>query len=102
MRAQGRHALTWIPRAVAVGGLRFSVAAADLRCDWFRMARAGLRFQVQAAAVGQEPPPRHVGMALAELSAADDAGHSYRLRWDGGAGASGVDRRGRRGADVCP
>src|SRR5215469_2483160 len=40
MRAQGRHALAWVPRAVAVGGLRFSAAAADLRCDWFRMARA--------------------------------------------------------------
>jgi hypothetical protein len=26
-------------------------------------------------------------MALAELSAADDAGHSYRLRWDGGRGS---------------
>ena len=87
MRAQGRHALAWIPRAVAVGALRFSVAAADLRCDWFRTARAGLRFQVQAAAVGQQPPSRHVGMALAELSAVDDAGHSYRLRWDGGRGS---------------
>ena len=86
MRAQGRHALTWIPRAVAVGALRFSVAGADLRCDWFRMARAGLRFQAQAAAVGQQPPSPHAGMALAELSAADDAGHSYRLRWDGGRG----------------
>jgi len=87
MRAQERHALAWIPRAVAVGGLRFSVAAAGLRCDWFRMARAGLRFQVQAAAVGQQPPSQHAGMALAELSAADDAGHSYLLRWDGGRGS---------------
>ena len=26
-------------------------------------------------------------MALTELSAADDAGHSYRLRWDGGRGS---------------
>ena len=86
MRAQGRHSLAWIPRAVAVGALRFSVAAAELRCDWFRMAQAGLRFQVQAA-MGQQPPSRHAGMALAELSAADDAGHSYRLRWDGGRGS---------------
>ena len=69
-------------RRVAVFG-----GAADLRCDWFRTARAGLRFQVQAAAVGQQPPSRHVGMALAELSAVDDAGHSYRLRWDGGRGS---------------
>ena len=87
MRAQGRHALAWIPRAVAVGALRFSVAAADLRCDWFRMAQAGLRFQVEATAVGQQPPSRHAGMALAELSAADDGGHAYRLRWDGGRGS---------------
>jgi hypothetical protein len=87
MRTQGRHALVWIPRAVAVGALRFSVPAADLRCDWFRMAQAGLRFQIQAAAVSQQPPARHAGMALAELSAADDAGHSYRLRWDGGRGS---------------
>jgi hypothetical protein len=87
MRAQRRHALAWIPRAVVAGALRFSVAAARLRCDWFRTARAGLRFQVQAAAVGQQPPSRHAGMALAELSAADDAGHSYRLRWDGGRGS---------------
>jgi hypothetical protein len=88
MRAEGRrHALAWIPRAVAVGALRFPVAAAGLRCDWFRMAQAGLRFQVQVAVEGQEPPARHAGMALAELSAADDAGHSYRLRWDGGRGS---------------
>jgi hypothetical protein len=87
MRAQGRHALAWIPRAVAAGASRFSVAAAGLRCDWFGMAQAGLRFQVQAAAVGQQPPSRHAGMALAGLSAADDAGHSYRLRWDGGRGS---------------
>ena len=87
MRAQGRDALAWIPRAVAVGALRFSVAAADLRCDWFRMAQAGLRFQVQVAVVGQQPPSRHAGTALAELSAADDAGRSYRLRWDGGRGS---------------
>src|SRR5260221_4126700 len=87
MRAQGRDALAWIPRAVAVGALRFSVAAADLRCDWFRRAQAGLRFQVQVAAVGQQPQPGHVGTALAELSAADNAGHSYRLQWDGGRGS---------------
>jgi hypothetical protein len=66
------------------------VAGADLRCDWFRMAQAGLRFQVQAAAVGQQLPSRHAGMALAGLSAADDAGHSYRLRWDGGRGGDRV------------
>jgi hypothetical protein len=87
MRAQGRHGLAWIPRAVAAGAVRFSVAAAGLRCDWFRTARAGLRFQAQAAAAGQQPPSRSAGMTLAELSAADDAGHSYRLRWDGGRGS---------------
>jgi hypothetical protein len=87
VRAQGRHALAWIPRAVAAGALQFSVAAADLRCDWFRLARAGVRFQVQGAAVGEEPLSRHGGMDLAELSAADDGGQSYRLRWDGRRGS---------------
>ena len=82
VRAQGRHALDWIPRAVAAGTLRLPVAAADLRCDWFRTARAGVRFQVQGAAAGQQPP-RHTGTDLAELSATDDAGRSYSLRWDG-------------------
>jgi hypothetical protein len=82
MRAQGHHALAWIPRAVAAGPLRLPVAAADLRCDWFRTARAGVRFQVQGAAAGQQPP-RHAGTDLAELSATDDAGRSYSLRWDG-------------------
>jgi hypothetical protein len=88
MRAQGRHALAWIPRAAAVGALRFSVAAADLRCDWFRVARAGLRFQIQGAPAGEQPLSQHAGMTLAGLSAADDAGQSYGLRWDGGRGSS--------------
>jgi len=86
MRAQGRGALAWIPRAVAVGASRLSVAGADLRCDWFRAARAGVRFQIQGAAAGQQPP-RHAGTAVAELSAVDDSGRSYRLRWDGGRGS---------------
>src|SRR5262249_10969419 len=86
MRAQGRGALAWIPGAVAVGGSRLSVAAADLRCDWFRAARAGVRFQIQGAAAGQQRP-RHAGTAVAELSAVDDCGRSYRLRWDGGRGS---------------
>jgi hypothetical protein len=86
MRAQRRHALAWIPRAVAVGALRLPVPAARLRCAWFRMARAGVRFQVQAAAVGQQPPSPPA-MVLGRLSAADDAGRPYRLRWDGGRGS---------------
>ena len=86
-RAEGRDRLTWQPRTVAVGGLRFLAGAAGVRCDWFRIARAGVRFQVQAAATGRRAPPRHVGMALAEMSAADDCGHPYRLRWDGGRGS---------------
>src|SRR5258708_26227499 len=52
MRAQGRDALAWIPRAVAVGALRFSVAAADRRCDWFPMAHARPPVHRQVAAVG--------------------------------------------------
>jgi hypothetical protein len=87
MRAQGRHDLAWIPHAVTIGAAGFSVAAADLGCDWFRVARAGLRFHVQAAAGDQQPASRHADMALAGLSAVDDGGHSYRLRWDGGRGS---------------
>lgn len=84
LRAQGPDALAWIPRAVAVGALQFSVATAAMRCDWFRMAQAGLRFQVQVATAGQQPPARNAATALAELSAADDGGRTYRLRWNGG------------------
>jgi hypothetical protein len=87
MRVQGRQALAWIPRAVAVGAWRFSVGTAGMRCDWFRSTRAGLRFQVQGAAVGEQPTARNADMALAALSASDDAGRSYRLRWDGGRGS---------------
>jgi hypothetical protein len=38
------------------------VAAADARCDWFRIAQAVMRFQVQAAAAGQQAPSEHVEM----------------------------------------
>jgi hypothetical protein len=86
MRAQAPAALAWAPRAVAVGDLRFSVAGAALRCSWFRASRAGLRFQLHAAAEGVRPP-EHVREALAELSASDDRGLGYRLRWDGGRGS---------------
>jgi hypothetical protein len=82
MRARGQQELAWIPRSVAAGTLRLSVTAADMRCDWFRAARAGVRFQVQGAAMGPQLAARHADVALAELSAADDAGRSYRLRWD--------------------
>jgi len=90
MRGQGRQALAWTPHAVAVGALRFSVGTARMRCDWFRIARAGLRFQVQAAAVGVQAPARNADTVLSTLSAADDAGRSYRLRWDGGRGSGRV------------
>jgi hypothetical protein len=83
MRAQGYQQLAWIPRSVAAGTLRLSVTAADMRCDWFRAARAGVRFQVQGAAMGPQLAAQHPDVALAELSAADDVGRSYRLRWDG-------------------
>ncbi len=85
-RSAGRHELIWTPRSVAVGALRFSLAGADMRGSWFRTARAGLRFQVEATAGGQPLLARHAVAALAELSAADDTGRSYRLRWDGARG----------------
>jgi len=61
MRAEGHHALAWIPGAVAPGPLRLPVAAADLRCDWFRTARVGVRFQVQGAARPPAPGGRQRG-----------------------------------------
>jgi hypothetical protein len=87
MRAEGRHSLAWVPRAVAVGALWIPLPTAGLRCEWFRLGPAGLRFQVQAAAVGRQPSSTHASMAIAELSAADDAGRSYRLRWESGHGS---------------
>jgi hypothetical protein len=88
MRDQGPHALAWTPRAVAVGASQLPLAAVDLSCDWFRTARAGVRFQIQGATVAHQPPSRSSGIDLAELSATDDAGRSYRLRWDGIRGSS--------------
>jgi hypothetical protein len=88
MRGQGPQALAWIPRAVAVGASQLPVAATELRCDWFRAAQAGIRFQIQAVAVAQQPPLPRAGMDLGELSATDDVGRSYRLRWDGVRGSS--------------
>ncbi len=86
LRARGPGDLAWAPRAVAVGTLPFRVPGADLRCDWFRAARAGLRFQLQATAAGGQPP-EHLREVLADLSAADDGARPYRLRWDGGRGS---------------
>ncbi len=82
-RAHGQHALSWTPRSVAVGAARFSVAGADMRCSWFRVAQAGLRFQVEATAGGEPVQARHAEAALGGLWATDDAGRSYQLRWDG-------------------
>ncbi|MGH3300510.1 MAG: hypothetical protein ACRDOK_02310, partial [Streptosporangiaceae bacterium] len=87
MRTQGPHALAWTPRAVAVGALQLLLRVASLRCDWFRLAESGFRFQLQAAAADQHPPARHPGAALAELSAADNCGRTYRLYSDGGRGS---------------
>jgi hypothetical protein len=89
-RDPGRHALRWTPHSVAVGAVRFTVAGADMRCSWFRIARAGLRFLVEADAGGQQLLDRHAEAALGELSAADDAGRSYRLRSDGDRGRGRV------------
>ncbi len=81
-RGHGRHAPSWPPRSVAVGAVRLSSAGADLACSWFRIARAGWRFQVEAAG-GEQLDAPHAQAAVAGLSATDDAGRSYRLRWDG-------------------
>jgi hypothetical protein len=82
-RAHGQHAPSWTPRSVAVGAVRLWLAGVDVRCSWFRIARAGLRFQVEAAVGGEQPDALHAQAVVAALSATDDAGRSYRLRWDG-------------------
>jgi hypothetical protein len=88
LRSRGRDGLSWIPRAVAISPLRLAAGSADVRFEWLRLSHAGLRFQVQATAAGEELPPRHAGLALADLSLADDAGHRYQVYWDGGRGNS--------------
>lgn len=81
--ARGQHAPSWTPHSVAVGAVRFCLAGADMRCCWFRIAQTGLRFQVEAAYQGEPLDALHARAVVAELSATDDAGRSYRLRWDG-------------------
>jgi hypothetical protein len=80
-RAHGQHVPSWTPRSVAVGPVRLCLAGADMRCSWFRIAQAGLRFQVEAAG-GEQLDAQHAQATVAGLSATDDAGRSYRLRWD--------------------
>lgn len=88
LRCHGRDGLSWIPRAVATSPAELPVGSAQVRFEWLRLSRAGLRFQVQASAAGAEPPVRHAGLALADLSLADDAGNSYQMYWDRGSGTS--------------
>lgn len=86
LRSRGPDGLSWIPCAVAAGPVRLATKSADLCVEWLRVSRAGLRLQVDATAPGAELPARHVGLALADLSLADDAGTTYRMYWDGGSG----------------
>ena len=82
-RAHGQHVPSWTPHSVAVGPVRFCLAGADMSWSWFRIAQAGLRFQVEAVSGGEQLEPLSAQTAIAGLSATDDAGRSYRLRWDG-------------------
>jgi hypothetical protein len=86
LRSRGRDGLSWIPRAVAISSAHLAAGSADVRFEWLRLSHAGLRFQVQATAAGEGLPQRHAGLALADLSLADDAGHPYQMYWDGGSG----------------
>ncbi|HEY2639159.1 MAG TPA: hypothetical protein VGI66_04660 [Streptosporangiaceae bacterium] len=88
LRSRGRDGLSWMPRAVAVSPVRLAAGSSDVRFEWLRLGRAGVRFQVRATAAGERLPPRHAGQALAGLSLADDAGHRYQMYWDGGSGTS--------------
>ena len=86
LRSRGRDGLAWMPRAVAVSPVRLAAGSSDLRFEWLRLSRAGVRFQVLASAAGESAPARRAGQALAGLSLADDAGHRYQLYWDAGSG----------------
>jgi hypothetical protein len=87
LRSSGREGPSWLPRAVAVSPARLAVGSADVRFEWLRLSRAGVRFQVQATAAGPGLPPR-AGLALSGVSLADDAGQRYEMYWDGGSGTS--------------
>ena len=86
LRGRGREGLSWMPRAVAVSPVRLAAGSSDLRFEWLRLARAGVRFQVQASAAGERLPPRHAGQAVVGLSLADDAANRYQMYWDAGRG----------------
>ena len=87
LRSRGRAGLSWMPRAVAVSPVRLAAGSSDLRFEWLRLARAGVRFQVQASATGERLlPAQPAGQALPGVSLADDAGHRYQMYWDAGSG----------------
>lgn len=71
---------------MAVSPVRLAAGSSDLRFEWLRLARAGVRFQVQVSAARERMPPPHAGQALAGLSLADDVGHRYQMYWDAGSG----------------
>jgi len=90
LRSRGREGLAWRPRAVAVSLVRLAAGSSDLRFEWLRLARAGVRWQVQVSAAGARLPARPAGQVLAGLSLADDAGHRYQLYWDAGSGSGSL------------
>jgi hypothetical protein len=87
---RGRDGLSWLPRAVAAGPLRLTSKSAEVSVEWLRLSHAGLRLQIVATREEREVPPRHVALALADLSLADDTGTTYRMYWDGGTGNEAV------------
>lgn len=86
LRDRGRHGLAWMPRIVVASTLRLVVTSAEMRFEWLRLSRAGVRFGVQAITFDAATRPRHAGVALAEVALVDSAGHEYQLYWDGGSG----------------
>ncbi|HBW18765.1 MAG: hypothetical protein ACLPN6_10130 [Streptosporangiaceae bacterium] len=87
-RSRGPAGLRWTPRVVAPGPARLATAVADLRFGWLRLSRGGLRFPLQAMSPGTGLLVRHAGLALAEVSLADDAGRRYQMYWDRGSGTA--------------
>ncbi|HYK26831.1 MAG TPA: hypothetical protein VEV61_02600 [Streptosporangiaceae bacterium] len=86
LRGRKADGMSWLPSSVAAGPFRLDVGAAELCIEWVRVADAGIRFQVEAKAKGTALRDRHVGLVLADMSLADDAGTSYQMYWDRGSG----------------
>ncbi|HLQ55277.1 MAG TPA: hypothetical protein VK162_13535 [Streptosporangiaceae bacterium] len=88
-RVAGHEDLVRVPLSVAASRVHCPADMADVYIEWVTLSPAGLRLRVRAVA-RQQPPDRRFAHAISEVSAVDDAGHSYRLDFAGGWRADGI------------